>query len=329
MRKNIAVILAGGRGTRMKLSVSKVMAPVCNKPMLKYLLDELKSIDFMQKYIVLGEKSSQVCQILDSDIRIVVQPESRGTGDAFACACRQFANFDGSVLLLNGDGPVVSSEVLERVLNKKDAKMSIFTDFLPENNNFGRIKRCNNKITSIIEARDCSARDFAIAEKNLGIYCFDNQILQKYIYNLDCNNMQNEYYVTDLVKIFAKNHHKIVSVSKNEKDFYLPSANNLAELHIAEKIMQKHINQRLMDQGVYLVSQDNTFVDVYSTVGEYTKIYANCTIWGSKIGRNCVINPNSVIKNAILSDGVEVGSGSVIENVELIEDVAPLTYIKG
>ncbi len=324
----IAVILAGGRGSRMALKTSKVLAPICHKPVLSYIFDELKNIDFYQKFVVLGANSQEIAPLLPSDTQIVIQPTPRGTGDAFACACKKFADFDGRVLLINGDGPIVSSDAIKQILYLNDAKMSIFTGILPQNQHFGRIKRRFGKIVDIVEARDCGVKDLKIAEKNLGIYCFDNQTLQKYIYNLTCDNAQNEYYVTDLVKIFAQNHHKITSFVKNNADFYLPSTNTLSELCESQRIMQNIINARHIGSGVNIICPNNTCIDAYSEIGKFTTIYANCTIIGSKIGQNCTIYPNCVIKNAILADNLVIGSNSVIDGAQIAKSIAPLSYIK-
>lgn len=323
----IAVVLAGGRSSRMALKTSKVLARICNKPILSYIFDELKNINFYQKYIVLGANSQEIISILPNDIRVVLQDTPRGTGDAFACACRQFTDFAGRVLLLNGDGPIVSADTINQILCLNDAKMSIFTDILPQNDHFGRIKRQFGKIVDVVEARDCTIKEKKIAEKNLGIYCFDNQILQKYIYNLTCDNAQNEYYVTDLVKIFAKNHHKITSFIKNKADFYLPSTNTLSELCDCQKVMQNVINNQHINNGIYLFSPQNTYIDAYSEIGKFTQIYSNCTIIDSKIGQNCIIYPNCVIKNAILSDNLVIGSNSVIEGGMVTKNVPPLALV--
>lgn len=323
----IAVILAGGRGKRMALKSSKVLAPICGKPILSHIIDSLKNLDFVKKYIVLGENVAEIKPFLPPNIEIVIQPQPRGTGDAFACACRKFVDFSGEVLLLNGDGPIVDEITVNQILALNDAKMSIFTGFLPKNENLGRIKRKNGRVVDIVEAKDCAPVDKKIIEKNLGIYCFSNPILQKYINKLDCKNAQNEYYVTDLVKIFAKNHQKITTFSQKNGDFFIPSANNLRELAECQKIMQKNINNRWLDCGVNIICPENTFIDSYSHIQKYTTIYQNCTIINSKIGKNCTIYPNCVLKNAVLSDNCVIGSGAVVKNSRLTSSVPPLSCV--
>lgn len=325
--EKIAVILGAGRGSRMALKTSKILAPICNKPILFYIIDSLKNIKFLQKYIVLGDNFQEISPNLPKDFEVVMQPQPKGTGDAFACACKYFQNFDGEVLLLNGDGPIVDDDTIGEILALNDAKMSIFTGFLPQNANLGRIKRKNGKIVDIIEAKDCTQKDKKITEKNLGIYCFDNKILQNYIYNLDCKNAQKEYYVTDLVKIFASNKHKITTISQKNDRFFIPSVNNLRELSECQNIMQKFINNKMIDNGVNILHPSNTYLDGNSLIKKFTTIFQNCTIINSKIGENCVIYPNCVIKNAILSDNCVVGSGSVIENSCINSNIQPLSYI--
>lgn len=321
------MILGAGRGSRMSLKTSKILAPICNKPILLYIIESLKNIDFLQKYIVLGDNLQEISPFLPKDFEIVIQPQPKGTGDAFMCACKLFKNFDGEVLLLNGDGPIVDSKTINEILALNDAKMSIFTGILPKKENLGRIKRKNGKIIDIIEAKDCTQKDRKITEKNLGIYCFDNKILQKYIYNLDCKNAQGEYYVTDLVKIFAQNNKKIITFSQKNDDFFIPSVNNLLELSECQSIMQRYINIKLLENGVNILYPNTAYVDGYSAVGEFTTIFQNCSIFNSKIGKNCIIYPNCVIKNAILGDNCVIGSGSVIENCNINSNIPPLSYL--
>lgn len=324
----IAVILAGGRGSRMALKCSKILSPICNKPILEYILDSIKNINFVRKFIVLGENKAEIQPFLPNDIEMAIQPIPRGTGDAFACACKNFVDFDGKVLLLNGDGPIVPSSTLTQIMSLNDAKMLIFTGFLPQNDNLGRIKRKNGRVIDIVEAKDCNPQDKKIMEKNLGIYCFDNKVLQKFINKLDCNNSQNEYYVTDLVKLFAENHQKITTFTQNTGEFYIPSVNTLKELAACQIIMQNYINQNLLASKVNILHPASTFVDSYSDISEYTTIYPNCFIERSKIGKNCIIYPNCVLKNAILSDNCIIGSNCVIEDSSVSSNIIPLSYIQ-
>lgn len=325
--EKIAVILAGGRGSRMALKTSKVLAPICCKPILSYIIESLKNIDFAQKFIVLGENLAEVRPFLPPDIKVVIQPEPLGTGNAFMCACKHFADFMGEVLLLNGDGPIIDESSIRQILALNGAKMSIFTGFLPQNKQLGRIKRKNGQVCGIVEAKDCSPKDKKIMEKNLGIYCFDNRILQKFIYNLNCKNAQNEYYVTDLVEIFAKNHHKIRTFSQNNDDFYIPSVNTLLELTACQKIMQSHINNRWIENGVNILYPDNTYIDGNSQIGKFTTIYPNSSIVNSKIGENCVICANCVIENSEVKNGCVIGSNSVIKNSKISTKIAPLSFV--
>jgi len=311
----------------MLLKTSKILAPICNRPILYHILNSLKNIDFVQKYIVLGENCAQIKPYLPRNMKIVIQPQPRGTGDAFGCACAQFTNFCGRVLLLNGDGPIVSESVLRRILSNSDAKMTIFTGIMPQNENLGRIKRQNGRVVDIIEASDCAQKDKKLMEKNLGIYSFDNRTLQKYIKKLTCNNAQNEYYVTDLVKIFAKNHQKIATIMQRTNEFYLPSVNDLSELSNCEKMMQNYINLQWLRNGVHILYPDNTYIDCETQIDKFSTIYPNCVIINSKIGENCTIYPNCVIKNAKISPNCTIGGGCVVENSIVSNDLAPLTFI--
>lgn len=308
----IAVVLAGGRGARMMIENNKVLAKVCNKPLICYLLDELQKLNLKDIFVVLGNGADEVKKVLPKRVKTVYQSQQLGTGDALKTAAIGLKKYNGKILLLNGDGPIVKSDTLAQIMELDDAKMKIFAGFLDKNSRFGRIKRTNGTVERIIEAKDCTQKELKIKEQNLGIYCFDNQTLQKFIYDLQCNNAQNEYYVTDLVEKFFKNGHKVDVFLQNERDFYLPSVNTLAELIKLERKMQKIINKRLIEEGVRIVDPSNTYVDIFTSIQKYSTIYPNCHIKNSVLGQKVTILPNCVIENCVIDDGVVVAPNSVL-----------------
>lgn len=325
--QNIAVILAGGRGSRMCSLENKVLAKICNKPIINYLIDELLKLELQDIYVVLGCGADDVKKALPKKIKTVLQTEQLGTGDALKTAVKDLTDFDGNILLLNGDGPIISEGILREMLDLKDAKMKLFTGKLTKNSLFGRLKRENSAITGIIEAKDCTPEELLIEEQNLGIYCFDNKILQKYIYSLGCDNSQHEYYVTDLVERFALNNYKVDAYIKKESDFYLPSMNTLVELVDCQAKMQHLINNKHLSNGVKIVCPNNANLDIYTKIGKYSTIYPNVNIENSTLDERVIVEPNCVIKNCVISAGVVVGANSVLYNCKIDKNIAPLTCV--
>ena len=323
--QNIAVILAGGRGSRMQLKTNKVLAKICNKPIISYLIDELEKLNLYDIYVVLGNNANEVKNVLPSHIKTVIQEEPLGTGDALRCASKFFSDFEGNILLLNGDGPIVKENTLRNILDLKKAQMKLFVGNYSKNSRFGRIKRVNGAISGIIEAKDCTEAELNIKEQNLGIYCFKNEVLQKYIYSIGCNNNQHEYYVTDLVQAFVSNNYKIDAYRREKNDFYLPSINTITELAFCNKLMQKHINENFLKNGVNIISPASTFIDINSKIWEYTTIFPNVWVEDCIIADNVTIGANCVLINSKIHSGVNIGANSVIINKTITVDVPPLT----
>ncbi len=325
--QNIAVILAGGRGTRMQLKTPKALLKICNKPLITYLLEALNSAGISRTFVVLGDNAQDVAPHLPKNINIVHQPKPLGTGHALQCAAKEFSNIDAKVLLLNGDGPIVSQATLSSILNMNDEKMRIFTGKMQKNSPFGRILRKSNSIYKIIEAKDCTPQQLAITEQNLGIYCFDNQTLQTHINNLKPQNAQKEYYVTDLVELFYNAGHKISAHVLSNSELYIPGMNTLPELVKSNALMQAHINLTHIQNGVYILNSQTTFIDAYTTIWQNTTIAQNTTIENSCIGENVFIGPNCIIINSKLHSGITIGAGSTIINQSIQSSRPPKTTL--
>ena len=325
---NLAVILAGGKGTRMKRNNNKVLELICGKPLIKYLIDGLKEINIKQIFVVVGFDAENVKKVVGEEVKFVYQKEQLGTGDALRLACEEFKNFTGNVLLLNGDGPILNKDTLLSLCDLGKSDFKVLTGSVDKASSFGRIKR-NKKgqVVKIIEARDCTEKELEIQEANYGVYCFKNTVLQRFIANLSRNNAQNEYYVTDLVEIFSNNHYIVTTQNIESEDCFM-GVNTLREVDRLERKMQFKINQKLTNIGIRLIDINNTYIDATVSFEGGGIIYPNVHLVGNtKIGSNCVIEPNCYLKDVIVADGVSIGANSVIINTQIENNVNPMSYI--
>lgn len=314
---DIAVILAGGRGSRMKRKTNKVLEKVCEKPIILHIIDVLRAKN-LKIYVVIGNNGQEIKNILGDSVEYVFQEEALGTGDALRCACKQIKEKPEHILVLNGDGPIVESSILEEML-AGDFDLKLLTATRGCRSSFGRILRNNNQIAGIIEAKDCTSEQLKIAEVNLGLYCFKYDVLCRYVTKLSRNNAQNEYYVTDLVKILYNHNFKINSINADSY-FVLNGVNTVMELNIAEHKMRAYIHKNLAEKGVRLID-NNVYIDIYSHIGNGCTIYPNVYIKNSILGENVSVFPNCFLKNVVVKSGVTIGANCVLSGINVDKNV--------
>ena len=326
--ENIAVILAGGKGSRMKRHYNKVLEKICGKPLITYVIETLKTINIDNIFVVVGFDAENVKNTVGSEVSYVYQKEQLGTGDAFRLACNEFKSFTGNVLLLNGDGPILDSQILLDLCNLDNCDLKVLTSIYNNENKFGRIKRNKSgKIEKIIETKDCTEKELKINEINLGVYCFKNAILQQYVVNLSRNNAQNEYYVTDLVELFLKNKYSVDTLNIPENSYFL-GVNTLEEVASLEEKMKLFINNKITQQGTRIIDLNNTYIDSSVQVGKDCVIFPNVHLSGQTyIGDNSIIEPNCYLKNTVVGENVIVGANSVLIDTQVNQNILPMTCI--
>ncbi len=312
---NVAVVLAGGKGTRMNRKNNKVLETICGKPIISHIIDILLKKN-IKTYVVIGQNGELIKKLLQNKVEYIFQPTPLGTGHALKCACEQIKDKAKNILVLNGDGPIFESALIEEMLDNVGA-LKLLIGLQNEEHKFGRIIRENGNIANIIEAKDCTQEQLAIKEANLGIYSFNFNILCKNIAKIDRNNAQNEYYVTDLVKLYYNQKLKITGVcAKNY--FILNGVNTIQELNKAENEMRKYINRKLANNGVRLIDENNTYIDCDVEIKKGCTIYPNVHICGkTTIGENVTIFPNTFINNCTLHNDIFIGANSVIDGIDL------------
>ena len=204
--KTYAVVMAAGKGTRMKSDKPKVVHEVLYKPMVCHIVDELKGLGVDGIYVIVGHKAEEVMKLVDG-VEFVMQKEQLGTGHALMQAKDVLGDKEGTTIVLNGDAPLITKETLQGLIqyhNEHQMKGTVMTCDCDLNKKFGRIIRENDQVKGIVEYKDCTDEQRNISEMNVGEYCFDNAALFKALESVTNNNAQNEYYITDVIEIMNK-----------------------------------------------------------------------------------------------------------------------------
>ncbi|MCX5706542.1 MAG: NTP transferase domain-containing protein [Candidatus Omnitrophica bacterium] len=330
MSKNIAVIiLAAGKGERMKSENPKALHNICGRPMLDYVLDLVRSLKVQKKVVVLGYKHEVIRKSFVLGQDIAIQKKMLGTADAVKTALGKLKGFKGTVLVLYADTPLLKKETVNKLLkyhieNSLDA--TLLTAKLDKPQGYGRIVRDKySVIRAIVEEKDADDFDRDIKEINTGIICFNKDSLEGALKQVRSNNRKKEYYLTDVIKILYKKG-RLISAVKIEDINEALGINSQSDLAKANGIMQLRINQELMRQGILIVDPNSTFISYGVKIGQGTVIYPFTVIESSvRIGKRCLVGPFAHLRQGTrLSD--DVTAGNFLETVR--SKVGAKTFIK-
>ncbi len=319
------VILAAGKGTRMKSSTPKVLHKLANKPLLEHVYDTAKSLGAEEVIVIYGHGGEMVKQACSHfDAKWVEQKEQLGTGHAVQQAFDS-VNLQNNILVLYGDVPLTSRQTLEELLQGTEDKIGLLTVCLEDPFGYGRIIRnSENKVSGIVEQKDASEEQQQINEVNSGILSCNGETLKQLLNNINNNNSQGEYYLTDIFALAAEQGIDIKTTTVADS-YEVEGVNNRLQLATLERIYQRNIANQLMTDGVALADparldvrgkvaiSNDVFIDVNVILeGEVkiasgTSIGPNCVIINSNIGENVSIKANCVIENTVIDTGCEVG----------------------
>ena len=308
-----AVILAAGKGTRMKSNKSKHVHKIYGKELVKRVVETAKKAEIEDVIAVVGYKKEQVQEVLGDTVKYAIQEEMLGTGHAVLQAENYLKNKNGKVVVLNGDAPIIRPETIKNLIQKSiDNKeyATLVTAIYDNPTGYGRIIRdIGGSVQEIVEEKDASEEQKQIQEINAGIYCFDIQELLKALKELKPDNAQGELYLTDIVKIMNKKGLKTGAITVKDNTEIL-GVNDRIQLEMLTKVLQKRINHEHMKNGVTIEDVDNTYIYDDVKIGMDTVIHPNTTIKsGVIIGEDCEIGPNAYIREGcILANKVKIGS---------------------
>ncbi|GHE96132.1 bifunctional UDP-N-acetylglucosamine diphosphorylase/glucosamine-1-phosphate N-acetyltransferase GlmU [Thalassotalea profundi] len=319
------VILAAGKGTRMRSSLPKVLHPIADKAMVSHVIDAARALNAENIYLVYGFGGDVLkASINGDDLTFVEQKEQLGTGHAVNMAA-PYLKDDEDVLVLYGDVPLTQVSTLERLITAKpDKGMSLLTVELTDPTGYGRIVRVDDQVVGIVEHKDASAEQHKIPEVNTGILLANGKDLKNWLANLSNDNAQGEYYLTDIIAA-CHNEGKVISTAHPDSAIEVEGANNRVQLAALERAFQLREAEALMLAGASLRDPNRIDIRGRMLIGEEVKIDVNCIFEGEvvlannvsvgancilkdcTIGENTVIKPNTIIEGAVIGDECSVG----------------------
>lgn len=316
------IILAAGKGTRMRSSLPKVLQPLAGRPLLGHVIATAKKLNANNIITIYGHGGALVQQAFAAEqIDWVKQAEQLGTGHAVQMTLPVLKN-EGMSLILSGDVPCVTQDTLQRLLDaSQETGIGLVTLTLPDASGYGRIVRDNGAIQAIVEHKDASDEQRQIKEINTGIYCVSNAKLHEWLPKLSNDNAQCEYYLTDIVAMALADGMTVASVEPTLA-FEVEGVNDRVQLAALEREFQAFQAKSLMQQGVHLIDPSRFDLRGDLTVGKDVRIDINVIIEGDvTLGDNVEIGAGCVIKNTTIAAGTKVQPYSVFENAVVGENV--------
>ncbi len=332
-----AIIMAGGKGTRMKADCPKVMCNVLFKPMISYVIDAVKEAGVQDICVITGYKHEEVESYLacnDANIKTALQEPQLGTGHAVMQA-RDFINahIDDDIIVLNGDAPLVDAETLNSSYSyhkENGNAVTLISAVVEDTNGIGHILRDENgKLLRIVEHKDATEEEKKINESNAGFYWFNAKDLIYALDHITNDNAQNEYYITDSVEILL-NAGKNAGAYVCENSEVVLGANDRKQLNDLNTIMRKNINNALMISGVDIPCTDGVMIGKNVKIAPSTTILPNTILIGDTvIGEGCMIGPNTYIDSSKIGDGVILDNCKILDStIENGVDAGPFVKVR-
>ena len=312
-----SVILAAGKGTRMKSETPKVLHTIFDKTLVGYVIDAVNKTGLVdENFVIVGHQAERVEEFISNtynNSKTVLQSPQLGTGHAVSMVLPYLTDFEGEVIILCGDTPLITEETLREFidahyLNKSD--LTVMSAIFDNPTNYGRIIRnLDGTLNSIVEEKDANTEQKAVKEVNAGIYCLNWAKIKTAFGELKTNNAQGEYYLTDIIKWANGKNLKVnaYTLKNNDEIFGINSKSHLAE---ATKILNQRTINKHLENGVTIVDPSNTWISPETEIQADTVIYPSCYINGKNIiGKNCKIGPFAHLRgDVVLEDNVKIGN---------------------
>lgn len=309
------VILAAGKGTRMYSDLPKVLHPIAGKPMVKHVIDTAKQLSAQQIHLIYGHGADLLkTRLNDEPVNWVYQAEQLGTGHAMQQAA-PFFNDDENILMLYGDAPLITKETLEKLIAiKPENGIGLLTVVLDNPTGYGRILRKNGTVVGIVEQKDANTEQLKIQEVNTGVMVASGASFKKWLAQLDNNNAQGEYYITDIIAMANRDGFSVQAVQASDL-MEVEGANNRLQLAALERYFQQKQAEKLLLAGVTILDPHRFDLRGSLKHGKDVEIDVNVIIEGEVIlGNQVKIGAGTVLKNCVIGDGVEIKPYSVIED---------------
>lgn len=312
-----SIILAAGKGTRMKSDMPKVLHTIFDKTLVGYVIDAVNNTGLAdENFVIVGHQAERVEEYINKNYdnaKCVLQSPQLGTGHAVSMALPYLKDFDGEVVILNGDLPLITSDTIKEFVEfhkNKKSDVTVMSANFDDPTNYGRIIRnSDGTLNAIVEEKDTNPEQKKVKEINVGCYCLNWTKVKNAFNELKTDNAQGEYYLTDIVK-WANNQKLSVNayiIKDNDETFGINSKAHLAE---ATKMLNNRIIQKHLDNGVQIIDPATTWISPETEIGADTIIYPSCYINGkNKIGRHCKIGPFAHLRgDVVLEDYVKIGN---------------------
>lgn len=308
------ILLAAGKGTRMKSPLPKVLHPVAGRPMIEKVILASKKAGATDLRVIVGHGQHLVRSVVEPmGVTCFAQENQLGTADAVKSA--QVDSIEGDVIIMNGDHPLIEAEDIQKFLkNFREEKcdLAVVTAEVKKPGEFGRIIRHKGDLKAIVEAKDASADTLKIREINTGIYVAKAKILAEYLPQIKNHNAKKEFYVTDLISLCIEDECKVMAIKASPK--VAVGVNNQEELAHATKLLFRRKARRLMEEGVLMIDPSCTYIEESVEVGPGSVIYPNVVLRGAtKVGSFSVIEPQVFVSDSQIGDSVQIRAGSYLE----------------
>ncbi|HKZ27344.1 MAG TPA: bifunctional UDP-N-acetylglucosamine diphosphorylase/glucosamine-1-phosphate N-acetyltransferase GlmU [Rubrobacteraceae bacterium] len=325
-----ATVLAAGKGTRMKSNRAKVLHTICGVPMVNYAIAALEPVGPRETLVVVGHRADEVKAVLPRGVVPVLQEEQRGTGDAVRVALEAIEEEEGVLLVVNGDGPLISGRTLVELVERHHAAgvgATVLVAELEDATGLGRVTE-DAGVVRIVEEKEATEAEKEVRSVNLGLYAFDLSEIRRALEIIDTNNSQGELYLTDALEIIGQKSRAVTYRVKNPEEANL--VNDRAQLAKAEEIVRRRILDAHMRAGVTVRDPVSTHIEASVEIGRDTIILPGTLLRGeTKIGSDCVIGPSADLLDTLVGDGAlvehSVGRGAAIGSGA---SVGPYAYLR-
>ena len=312
----VAVILAAGKGTRMKSAIAKPVFPFCGKPLATYSMRAVRQAGIERVVLVVGHQAEEVEKVIGGQAEYALQAVQDGTGGALKCVEPLLAGFTGTVFVTCVDAPMISEETIAemlRVHRENGNAATLLSIVLDDPIYYGRVIRNagTGNVECIVEAKDATPEQLAVKEINVATYCFEAPLVFQMLKEINNDNAQGELYLTDVIELLNTHGHQVGAVIATDED-EVAGINDRVQLAKSEAYYRRLINERHMLNGVSLIDPASTFIDEDVVIGQDTVIHPFTSIAaGTTIGSNCVIGPSSQLIGATIENNVEVISSRI------------------
>jgi len=338
------LIMAAGLGTRMKSNLAKVLHKLDGRPLINHVCETARSLEPRKIYIVVGHQSEDVTAAVLTEhdsglVAVALQKQMLGTGDAVNAAREFLEDTDSTLLVLSGDVPMIRLETLQALIQKhtehrgRGAACTVLTVRLKDPTGYGRVVRDENgSFEKIVEQKDANDEETMLDEINSGIYCFDTRKLFAALSQVQNNNAQGEYYLTDVPSILREQNEDIAILLCDDPR-EVEGINDRRQLAEMENAIRRQTVERLMlDGGVTFIDPEHTYVNSRAKIGRDTVIYPNVTVEGeSVIGEGCVVRPGTRVVNSTIGNAVEIRDNCFITDSTIGDKctVGPMAHLRG